>query len=957
MSAQCLLRSQRDQLVGVLAGGSQDTFHSLLDYLLAWEALLQEDYENVRVSGRTLSGATRSLLDLVEGKGEAACRLLFAALNQVLAASQKSHLSLEDFSSPPPLETDPPSSAVQSLLRYRPSLVRKLHGHVAATLKLLVDRGCFTQYDCDEVQLPVYTPSQQARRLLDLTRMKGEDTAQLLLTTIQQLGKGPADTPSGAIYLKYQKKLRTTVSAQSRFLSTYDRTDNICLEDIYTDGVLEVSQNACGTSDQKQCPIGLEDILSSAGTVNEDADTVLISGEAGSGKSTLLQWLHLLWASGRAFQEYLFVFPFSCRRLNFMEREVSLRSLIFEHCCWPDADQDQVFQFILSHPEKTLLTFDGFDEFKFCFADEKRHCSPTSPTGIQSVLFNLLQGNLLKSVCKVITSRLEAVSAPLKKYIRKEASLKGFSQQGIESFIRKNHSDPTVTARLIGSLQSNSALFSLCHIPVFSWIVSRCHAELLGQGSSSPQTMTDLYLMILQHFLLHSAQSAAGSWIQGRVGTILRLGKLALDGLVSSCYVFSTQDLKQAQVAEEDISTGFLSTSKNISSQSGKHYEFLHITVQCFFASLFIVINDNIDHFIIAALFCSGTKKSALASVRTCPEPCFLSTSRQESRVQTLLQKAERPNLQITASFVAGLLSQRHRSALLESCQPAKLARKHDYVKKYLSKGMLKHFKSIPPPLKGEKKSMHAMPEFVWLIKCIYEMQNSDLAKDAMAKLEVEHLKLTYCNIGPAECTALAFVLRHLKKPIGLQLDCNSVGDAGIEQLLPCLEKCHAIYLRNNNISDEGICRLLEKGIHCPSFQKIALFNNNLTNECTKHFAKLLKQKQNFLSLRLGNNHITEEGAEQLAEGLRESSSLQYLGLWGNKIGDKGAEALARALQSSRTLVWLSLVDNNIGSVGAHALAELIQGSVSLEELWLRGNKLSTEEVEELTQIDRRLTF
>ena len=93
----------------------------------------------------------------------------------------------------------------------------------------------------------------------------------------------------------------------------------------------------------------------------------------------------------------------------------------------------------------------------------------------------------------------------------------------------------------------------------------------------------------------------------------------------------------------------------------------------------------------------------------------------------------------------------------------------------------------------GEKKSMHAMPGFVWLIKCIYEMQECRIAKDAVSKLEVDHLKLTYCNIGPVECTALAYVLQHLRNPVGLQLDNNSVGDVGVEQLLPCMHMCNSL--------------------------------------------------------------------------------------------------------------------------------------------------------------------
>jgi nucleotide-binding oligomerization domain-containing protein 2 len=93
----------------------------------------------------------------------------------------------------------------------------------------------------------------------------------------------------------------------------------------------------------------------------------------------------------------------------------------------------------------------------------------------------------------------------------------------------------------------------------------------------------------------------------------------------------------------------------------------------------------------------------------------------------------------------------------------------------------------------GEVKSMHAMPGFVWLIRSLYEMQEEQLARKAVRGLDVGHLKLTFCSVGPAECAALAFVLRHLRRPVALQLDHNSVGDIGVEQLLPCLSVCKAL--------------------------------------------------------------------------------------------------------------------------------------------------------------------
>lgn len=596
---------------------------------------------------------------------------------------------------------------------------------------------------------------------------------------------------SASEFPKYQKKLSSSLSAQSCFLSTYGGTSHLSLDDIYTEGQLELAHDCPDTNG----PLVLEDIVSTVGTVNKDADTVLVSGQAGSGKSTLLQRLQLLWARGSVLQDFLLLFSFSCRRLNSEQRELSVQELLFQHCCWPDREQEEIFQFILDHPHLILFTFDGLDELKQNFSDEHRLCCPTQRAPVHLILFNLIQGSLMKGVRKVVTSRPEAVGPLLKKHLCKEVLLKGFSPSGIDCFVRKHHTDPTVAAKILGSLQANTALLGLCHSPVLCWIVSQCHKELLGCGESSPQTITDVYLMILQHFLQHQRplqRTMTLDWLQEHVETVLHLGQLAFQGIGTTCYIFSSTDLETCGTSENDVSMGFLIQSKDMSSTHSKHYEFLHVTMQCFFAAFYIVLSNNIDRSTIPKLFeTQGMRETSVTS--TCFGTCLPSTNLQGKAPDWAVTAAETPNLQITATFVSGLLSQRHQSLLLHCCPSVMIEKKVRQVVRCLSKGMQKHFKSIPQPVEGEKKSMHAMPGFVWLIKCIYEMQESRIAKDAMSKLEVDHLKLTYCNIGPVECTALAYVLQHLKNPIGLQLDNNFVGDVGVEQLLPCLHICNSL--------------------------------------------------------------------------------------------------------------------------------------------------------------------
>nr|XP_019935411.1 PREDICTED: nucleotide-binding oligomerization domain-containing protein 2 [Paralichthys olivaceus] len=987
MFAQELVLKQRTEILHALcSSGSAERLERVLDLLLAQGELVWEEYQNIQVPGRALYTNARHLLDLVYTKGVDTCEIFLTALKKVVPEEQGAAFSSSGGCLDLEKKGACQSTATQTLLIRRPSLIGKLQDCIDGALEALTVSGNFTSEDCDDIRLPIHTPSQQARCLLDHVRSVGESAAKVVLHYIQQQGSGASLTQEQLTppkeLLKYQKKLSSSVSAQSCFLSTYGGTSHMSLDDIYTEGQLELAHDCPDTHG----PLGLEHIIGAVGTVNEEADTVLVSGEAGCGKSTLLQRLHLLWARGAAFQHFLLLFPFSCRRLNSEHRELSVQELLFQHCCWPDRKQEEIFQFILDHPHLILFTFDGLDELKQSFSDEHRLCCPTQRAPVHILLFNLIQGSLMKGVWKVVSSRPDVVGPLLRKHLRKEVFLKGFSPSGIHCFVKKHHSDPTVAAKVLESLQTNTALLGLCHSPVLCWIVSQCHKELLGCGEGSLQTITDIYMMILQHFLQRRStlENTMGlGWLQEHLKTVLNLGQLAFDGIGTTCYIFSCTDLKTCGVTEKDICMGFLIQSKDMSSANSKHYEFLHVTMQCFFAALYIVLSSNTERATILKLF-------ELQEVRETSQrgKCFgacLRNDQQEQTQGTETSAAERPNLQITATFVSGLLSHRHRSLWIHCCLSDMIEKKIKQVSRCLSKGMQKHFKSIPPPVAGEKKSMHAMPGFVWLIKCIYEMQESRIAKDAISKLDVDHLKLTYCNIGPVECTALAYVLQHLRNPVGLQLDNNSVGDVGVEQLLPCMHICNSLYLRNNNITDQGISKLIAKVIRCENFKKIALFNNNLTDACTQHFSLLLKTKQDFLSLRLGNNNITAEGAKQLAEGLEVNHSLKFLGLWGNKIGDAGAEAMARALENSQSLTWFSLVGNGVGNAGACALANIIKNSSSLEELWLtencitktgveslvqalehnthvksiwlRNNDLSSEEEEEMTKRESRLVF
>ncbi|KAM5137930.1 nucleotide-binding oligomerization domain-containing protein 2 [Mantella aurantiaca] len=929
------LQAKRDYIVSVLARGSVDKYECLLDHLLAQNALNWEEYQSCTLVGQPLCSLVRDLLDNITCKGDIYCSIFLEVLqkNDSLACE-------EPFCFQVPENLSDSSNYLQC---ERPRIVRLIHNYIGTVLQQLLEHGFIAECEISDIQLPIFSSSQKARRLLDLLQLKGNDAARCLLEIIRNLEEETIPQVTDDC-LAFHKKLKNTICAQTKFLSTYDGTENMCLEDVYTESVLELprTKHMLEISHGSQSSLDLHNIFSDQGIINENADTIIINGDAGSGKSTLLQHIQHLWARGQAFQKFCFIFPFSCRRLCCITKPICLKTLLFEQCCWPDQHQEEIFQFLIDHPSQVLIMFDGFDELKFSFTEDNKHCSPSESTSIASIVFNLIEGNLMKDCMKVVTSRPDAITVALRKYIKKEINLRGFSEEGIETFIRKHHNNPDISNGIISLVKNSLSLNGLCHIPVFCWIISKCHKELINCGYKTPQTMTDMYMLTLKHFLLHASSNLKRmqNILSERTNSLKHLGKLALSGLCKGLYVFSPQEIAKVGITEDDLSLGLLVLSKNFLdvAQTSQYYEFLHITFQCFFAALYIVMSDDVDSSLIHQLFKWNRRQTRKSLAQRFSIPCLQPIFQRQNKM--ILQNIEIRNLQITATFVAGLFSTVLNNLLVDSWHPEKLVKKCKMVKKCLAKAIQKHFKSIPPALPDEKKAMHAMPEFVWLIKCIYEMQDIALAERAVQGLAVDHLKMTYCGIGPAECTALAYVLKHLKNPVGIQLDHNSVGDTGIDQLIPCLHICHAFYLRDNNLTDKGLCNLLEHALEWPNFQKIALFNNGLTDNCMNSIANLLKKNQNFLSLRLGNNCITEAGGQILAEGLRENQSLKYLGLWGNKVGDAGAKAIADALQNSKTMIWCSLVGNNIGSIGGQAMASMLKKNTVLEELWLDENKL-----------------
>lgn len=164
MFVQELVLKQRTEILHALcSSGSAEHLERVVDILLAQGELMWEDYQNIQVSGRALYTNARQLLDLVSTKGVGTCGIFLDALKQVLPDAQGvGHLFSGCYSNLEEKE-EHQSTSSRILLTQRPSLVSKLQGCIDGALEALVISGHFTSADCNEVRLPIHTPSQQVR--------------------------------------------------------------------------------------------------------------------------------------------------------------------------------------------------------------------------------------------------------------------------------------------------------------------------------------------------------------------------------------------------------------------------------------------------------------------------------------------------------------------------------------------------------------------------------------------------------------------------------------------------------------------------------------------------------------------------------------------------------------------------------------------------------------------------
>ncbi|XP_055360650.1 NLR family CARD domain-containing protein 3-like isoform X2 [Betta splendens] len=603
--------------------------------------------------------------------------------------------------------------------------------------------------------------------------------------------------------------------------------------------------------------------------------TVVTRGVAGIGKTVAINKFTLDWAEDAANHYLDFVFPLSFRELNRMRK----KTLSFvELLCifYPETKDLGIFT---RGKSATLFILDGLDESRLSLNFNKSEIiwDVTQAASLSVLLVNLIRGRLLPSALVWITSRPVASGQIPAEYVDLVTEVRGFDDAQKDEYFRRKIPDASLANRVIAHIKSCRSLHIMCHIPVFCWMAASVLRKESSEADSedTPKTLTQMYI----HFLsLHveDAKKREGrreSNAQCTRANLLALGKLAFGQLQRGQLIFYESDLVLSGVnlaqacAFSGVYTQIFYQEQALCEE--KTFCFVHLSVQEFFAALYVFLTFHIDN---TNVLVKRSSASRLFSSRDASELILY-----KEAVEKAL-RCENGRLDMFLRFLLGLSLEANQTLL-------KQVMSSNRTNPRTRAEVIKHIK--------ERIRQSATPDrCLNLFHCLNELNDHSLVEEIQSCLSLG--RLHKAKLSPAQWATLVFVL------------------------LTSEDKLSVFELSNYNRSEEGLLRLLPV---MKTAQVANLGGCHLTVTCCEILANAVGSSH-IRELDVSNNSLADEGLILLCGGLRRSK-LETLRLRSCDLTELSCDALASALGSaSCRLKLLDLTDNDFHDSGIARLSE-----------------------------------
>ncbi|KAK3514936.1 hypothetical protein QTP86_021052 [Hemibagrus guttatus] len=457
---------------------------------------------------------------------------------------------------------------------------------------------------------------------------------------------------------------------------------------------------------------------------NSREKSILIVGKPGIGKTTVVQQMLHHWAE-RDDRKLDFMFYFDENTLSNPSTTDSLENLLLSTFLMSNPqikeNAEEILQYLQEYSEKVTIVFDGVRDFQ----DNR-------------ILLGIIQHELLPEAKIVATCRPE-VEYDFSDWTTCKVYVQGFSEESIYDFF-KNVSDNN--SELVDIVINNPALFSLCHVPMYAFMVAACISYYTSEEAQKPFTASELYVRIFRHCLQRHGNKKL----------------LHLDGHIKKCRdmvlslaesAFNATKLKTINLEfdydEEGIAGAFLRTVSVMSPACAKTFcAFPHNTMQEFFAALWLLEKSEIF-----------------------------------DDVLQLCQNEDNEHMKYVIPFLCGLQSQTNI----------------DHLKCLFPLNKVKgnidgFFEKVLNTFIGEEPEDENI-DIAFICQCLYEFQSPETCCSFLERIDY-YLDLSEEHLDPYTCCAVCYVISHSRNTqIHLDLENSAVSLSGLKMILK-----HSHYLR-----------------------------------------------------------------------------------------------------------------------------------------------------------------
>ncbi|KAM9269116.1 protein NLRC5 isoform 2-T4 [Cariama cristata] len=680
---------------------------------------------------------------------------------------------------------------------------------------------------------------------------------------------------------------------------------------------------------------------------------IFLFGKPGTGKTMLMHRICQKWAEG-VLPQFLFTVLFEFRQLNLLKRKLTLKELLFDLFLHPEDSPDAVFQYLLENAWRTLIIFDGLDEFAADMqvaSSSKGGPALTSRMSISELFADLCHGKLLPGCTVLVTSRPKRLPDFLLNTVDLLAEIWGFDHEKVEEYVSHYFHQHSFKEQAIAHLKNNIKLLSMCFIPALCYVVCICLEYLLLKHQTSvelPQTITQFYIKMLLIFInKQQGEHADGEETQLNCNkkAILGLCDLALKGLEDKKLVFYVGDIPE-HVKEfaslHGLLTIFEVKTSGTCPEAG--YAFVHLSLQEFFAALCLMVSKRVDKNLLKKKFSLKSK-------------------------WILKNEAKTEFMESFHIFLSGLSSKERRTflMLLAEQDEAWVQDKQDAILQSLKKLAATH-------LTG--------PKVIELCHCTFETQDLQVAQHIGSLLNFKY-EIKNFSLTPLDMSALVFVINSGQDLIHLDFvgclmdfDCLEVltgcknvehlsfrsrrcGDdfaAALSKSLRGMGSLKKLELTSGSITAEGMTNLVQASSQCLQLEEINLQDNRIRDLEVKGVMDLFSRMEKLKKIDLSNNNLSLDAVLILAKEVIACRSATELHVRKDTViihfsGSSGK------LPRSLDLRWeenkeqvipsrhmkLRLQDRSLSPQHAKEIVAILQSCPCLSEVDLSGNKLGDE--------------